>query len=255
MASQPRRAAAPNRALVVTKQEFVYRTIRERIASGAFPPGHRIVIDALAEELEVSGLPVREAIRRLEAEGVVIHRPNVGAQVTPTDPAGFAEELTVLAVLEGYATSLAAPCLGAAALARLGQINDEMAAAAAALDTLGFGRLNHEFHGLIYEHCPSAALVGMLGEVEHRLDAIRRTVFVQIPHRAAASVSEHEQLMALIAAGAPAETIERSAREHKLATLESARAFAENAPALSGRRPAAAPRKPGGRPPQLERTT
>src|SRR5665213_2180804 len=99
--------------------------------------------------------------RRLEAEGLVIYRPNAGAQVAPADPGLFDEEMTVLAVLEGYGTALAAPCMGAADIARLSEINDEMAAAMAELDTLRFGRLNQEFHGLIYERCPNAALVGM----------------------------------------------------------------------------------------------
>ena len=136
---------------VVTKQERVYKAIRERILSGAYGPGYRVVIDALAEEFEVSGLPVREAIRRLEAEGLVIYRPNAGAQVAPADPGLFDEEMTVLAVLEGYGTALAAPCIDADAVARLREINDEMAQAMAELDSLRFGQLNQEFHGLIYE--------------------------------------------------------------------------------------------------------
>ena len=69
----------------------------------------------------------------------------------------------------------------------------------AELDSLRFGRLNQEFHGLIYEHCPNTALVGMLRDVARRLDAIRRTVFVQIPYRGAASVAEHRELIELIA--------------------------------------------------------
>src|SRR5579859_6872229 len=129
---------------IVTKQERVYQAIRERILSGAYGPGYRVVIDALAEEFEVSGLPVREAIRRLEAEGLVIYRPNAGAQVAPADPGLFDEEMTVL---EGYGTALAAPCMGDADIARLAEINDEMAAAMAELDSLRFGRLNQEFHG------------------------------------------------------------------------------------------------------------
>src|ERR1700716_301190 len=113
----------------VTKQERLYRAIRERILSGAYGPGYRVVIDALAEEFEVSALPVREAIRRLEAEGLVVYRPNAGAQVAPADPGAFLEELTVLAVLEGYATSLAAPLLSAADVARLQEVNDRMVSA------------------------------------------------------------------------------------------------------------------------------
>ena len=92
----------------VTKQERAYRTIRERILSGAYGPGYRVVIDTLATELEVSAVPVREAIRRLEAEGLIVYRPNAGAQVAPAEPGLYDEELTVLAVLEGYATALAA---------------------------------------------------------------------------------------------------------------------------------------------------
>ena len=221
-------------AAIVTKQERVYQAIRERILSGAYGPGYRVVIDALAEEFEVSGLPVREAIRRLEAEGLVIYRPNAGAQVAPADPGLFDEEMTVLAVLEGYGTALAAPCLDASQIAKLTEINDEMVMAMAEMDTLRFGRLNQEFHGLIYESCPNTALVGMLSDVARRLDAIRRTVFVQIPYRGSASVAEHRELIALIASGAPAAKIEKAAREHKLSTVRSFRALQD------GRTPEAA---------------
>src|SRR5437867_2714301 len=110
----------------VTKQERVYRIVRERILGGTYGPGYRVVIDALAQELEVSALPVREAIRRLEAEGPVVFRPNAGAQVAPADPELFYERLEVLAVLEGYATSLAAPELSDAGTSRLEEINASM---------------------------------------------------------------------------------------------------------------------------------
>jgi DNA-binding GntR family transcriptional regulator len=210
-----------------TKQERVYREIRERILSGAYGPGYRVVIDALAEEFSVSALPVREAIRRLEAEGLVIYRPNAGAQVAPADPGLFDEEMTVLAVLEGYATALAAPELGEEGIARLTEITDAMVQAMERIDSLSFGRLNQEFHALIYEHCPNAALVGMLRDVARRLDAIRRTVFLQIPYRGSASVAEHRNLIELIASGAPAREIETAAREHKLQTVASFRAWRE----------------------------
>jgi DNA-binding GntR family transcriptional regulator len=209
----------------VTKQERVYRAIRERILSGAYGPGYRVVIDALATEFGVSALPVREAIRRLEAEGLVIFRPNAGAHVAPADPALFDQEMTVLAVLEGYATALAAPHLRKAEIKRLSSITDSMVAAIGRLDPLTFGRLNQEFHAVIYEHCPNAALVDLLRDVAARLDAIRRTVFIQIPYRGTESVAEHRRLIALLAEGAPVGKIEAAAREHKLNTVESFRAW------------------------------
>ena len=209
----------------LTKQERVYREVRERILSGAYGPGYRVVIDALAEEFEVSALPVREAIRRLEAEGLVIYRPNAGAQVAPAEPGVFDEEMTVLAILEGYATALAAPELSAADIEQLTAINERMIRAMEQMDSLTFGRLNQEFHGLIHQRCPNAALVAMLHDVARRLDAIRRTVFIQIPYRGAESVSEHRALIELLSRGAPADEIEAAARQHKLHTVESFRAW------------------------------
>ncbi len=209
----------------VTKQERVYRVIRERILSGTYGPGYRVVIDSLAEEFAVSALPVREAIRRLEAEGLVIYRPNAGAQVAPVDPALFEEEMTLLAVLEGYATSLAAPELTSDDIDQLTSINDRMVEAMDRLDSLGFARLNQEFHTLIHERCPNTPLVNMLRDVSRRLDAIRRTVFIQIPYRGSASVAEHRELIDLFARGAPSIEIEAAAREHKLQTVRSFQAW------------------------------
>ena len=207
----------------VTKQERVYRVVRERILSGTYGPGYRVVIDALAGEFGVSALPVREAIRRLEAEGLVIFRPNAGAHVAPADPGLFDEEMTVLAVLEGYATALAASKLTKADIKRLSTLTDSMVEAIERLDPLSFGRLNQEFHAVIYERCPNSALVDLLRDVARRLDAIRRTVFVQIPYRGAESVAEHRRLISLVAAGAPSAEIEAAAREHKLNTVSSFR--------------------------------
>jgi DNA-binding GntR family transcriptional regulator len=209
----------------MTKQERVYRVIRERILSGRYGPGYRVVIDSLAEEFAVSALPVREAIRRLEAEGLVIYRPNAGAQVAPVDPGLFEQEMTLLAVLEGYATALATPLLSHDDIDELTAINDRMVEAMDRLDPLGFARLNQEFHNLIYERCPNTPLVNMLRDVARRLDAIRRTVFIQIPYRGSASVAEHRQLIELIAGGAPEVEIEAAARDHKLQTVRSFQAW------------------------------
>ena len=209
----------------VSKQERVYREVRERILSGAYGPGYRVVIDALAGEFGVSALPVREAIRRLEAEGLVIFRPNAGAHVAPADPGLFIEEMTVLAVLEGYATALAASRLGKAEIKSLTALTDAMVEAIDRLDPLSFGRLNQEFHAFIHERCPNAALVDLLRDVTRRLDAIRRTVFVQIPYRGAESVAEHRHLLTLIAEGAPSSKIEAAAREHKLNTVATFRTW------------------------------
>ncbi|MGH2913931.1 MAG: GntR family transcriptional regulator [Solirubrobacteraceae bacterium] len=206
-----------------TKQQQVYELLRERIVNGVYGPGYRVVIDQLAPELGVSPLPVREAIRRLEAEGLIVYRPNAGAQVAPADPELYADSMTVLALLEGSATALAAPLLTGGDLALLAQRTDEMAEAMARMDPVAFGTHNRAFHQVIHERCPNPVLVSMVADVDWRLDAIRNTVFVQIPYRGAASVAEHRELIELLAAGAPADRIEAVARAHKLRTVESFR--------------------------------
>lgn len=205
----------------MTKQERVYLELRERIHLGTYGPGHRIVIDALAAEMGVSALPVREAVRRLEAEGAVIFRPNAGAQVAPVDPDAYHQDLTVLAVLEGYITVLAAENLTDADIDRLISITDEMQEAMEHLDSLSFSDHNLQFHNVIYERCPNSDLVTAVREIVRRLDAIRRTVFLQIPTRGAASIREHRDLIAVLQRHAPAHEIEAAARGHKLATVQS----------------------------------
>jgi len=229
--AREREAVAPRQ----TKQELAYATIRARILDGAYGPGFRVVIDALASELGVSALPVREAIRRLEAEGLVVYRPNAGAQVAPADPALFHEEMGVLAVLEGHATALAAPHLTERDLRRLRETTDDMAAAMEQMDPLAFGRHNRAFHQVFVARCPNGALVELLTEVERRLDAIRRTVFVHIPYRGAASVSEHRALIELLEKGAPPARIEAAARKHKLQTAETFRRWQEQHGDVSSR--------------------
>jgi DNA-binding GntR family transcriptional regulator len=223
MSSRGKTAAA--KRTTQTKQQLLYAAIRERILSGVYGPGFRVVIDSIADEFGVSALPVREAIRRLEAEGLVMYRPNAGAQVTPADPDLFEESMSVLAVLEGYATAVAAPHLSEPDLAELRRLTDEMAAAMKRMDSLAFGARNHEFHALIYQRCPNESLVSMLREVDRRLDAIRRTVFVHIPYRGADSIAEHWELIDLLESKAPPQRIEMVARAHKLHTVDSFRAW------------------------------
>lgn len=209
----------------MNKQQRAYTILRDRILDGEYGPGYRLVIDSLAEEFGYSALPVREAIRRLEAEGLIVFRPNAGAQVAPADPREFAGSIEVLAVLEGYATAAAAPEVTAADLDRLREANAAMTECMERLDPLGFSQANRTFHLTIYERCPNTYLVEILLDTERRLDTIRRTVFTHIPYRGRASITEHEKIVELLAAGASPDRIEREARQHKLRTLDAFRGW------------------------------
>ena len=98
----------------VSKSQLAYEHLRERITRGAYGPGYRLVLDQLARELRMSVVPVREAIRRLEAEGVVTFERNVGARVAAIDPVDYQDACQALAIVEGGAVALAQPHLAAA---------------------------------------------------------------------------------------------------------------------------------------------
>jgi DNA-binding GntR family transcriptional regulator len=83
----------------VNKQERTYEILRDRIHNGAYPPMARLNIDALAREFGVSPIPVREALRRLEAQGWVQFKPNAGAIVSPVDATSWEQAMVALAIL------------------------------------------------------------------------------------------------------------------------------------------------------------
>lgn len=203
-----------------SKQERTYAVLRERILDGTYGPGYRLVIDAIARELEVSPMPVREAIRRLEAEGWVIYRANQGAQVAPLDEGSWKEVMTTLALLEGFATAEAAPFVRASDLKKLRSTNRKMRSAIEKLDLMQVSHFNHEFHALIYERCPNSYLRRELRGTMELLNTLRSTVFVYIPTRGNQSAAEHEQILEMIESGADPAKIERHARRHKLATVK-----------------------------------
>ena len=91
-----------------TKQEFVYRTLRKALLACEFQPGERLVIDDLARRLGVSIIPVREALQMLQAEGLVVNVPHVGAAAAPLSRESIVDVFSVLEGLEVVATRLLA---------------------------------------------------------------------------------------------------------------------------------------------------
>src|SRR5215472_5222757 len=108
----------------VSKQEWMYGILRNRILDGTYGPGHPIVIDALAREFKISQMPVREAIRRLEAEQWVVYQRNQGARVASPDWSEWIDTIVTLAVLQGFASRQAAPHIRSQDIDRLRASNE-----------------------------------------------------------------------------------------------------------------------------------
>ncbi len=202
-----------------SKSQQAYEFIRSRITDGSYTPGYRLVLGQIAREQGVSVVPVREAIRLLEAEGLVTFERNVGAQVAMLDPTEYEVTMQTLGLVEGFATALAAPTLSVVALRRARAINEEMKDSLRHFDPTSFTRLNLEFHTMLFESCPNPHILDLVHRGWVHMEALRASTFSFVPGRAHESVAEHDAILTLIETGADPLTIELCARNHRLATL------------------------------------
>jgi DNA-binding GntR family transcriptional regulator len=202
-----------------SKADAVYWALRERIANGTYSPGHRLILAKIAEQFEVSTVPVREAVRKLEAEGLVDFQRNVGATVAGIDELAYNDAMEALAYLEGVATALSAPHLSATDVKRAQGVNREMRKSLKNFDPIGFTHLNQQFHELLCSRCPNAHVLTLVNREWNQLAGIRRSTFSFVPGRAQSSLVEHEHILTLISDRAAEREIELAARMHKLGTL------------------------------------
>ncbi|MDT0156515.1 GntR family transcriptional regulator [Microbacterium sp. ARD32] len=218
-----------------SKSEQAYTWIRARIHSHAFGPGYRLVLGSIADELGMSVVPVREAIRRLEAEGLVTFERNVGAHVALIDETEYAHTMQTLGIVEGAATALSAPLLDADALARAEAINERMSLLLGHFDAHTFTRLNQDFHSVLYEPCPNPHVLALVHRGWARLSGIRDSSFSFVPGRAQHSVDEHTRILELIRGGAEPLEIELAARDHRWRTMDAFLDARHSAPIEEGR--------------------
>ncbi|MFJ5698636.1 GntR family transcriptional regulator [Arthrobacter sp. NPDC093139] len=203
-----------------SKSEQAYQTVKARIVGGTYTPGYRLVLGTIARELGFSVVPIREAIRRLEAEGLVKFERNVGATVAGIDPTEYLYTMQTLSIVEGAATALSAPLIDSVSISRARAINEEMRECLEHFDPVRFTRLNQDFHSVLFEHCPNPHILDLVHRGWNRLASLRSSTFRFVPGRAHESVDEHEALLRLIETGADPDAVERAARLHRSATLD-----------------------------------
>ncbi|MCC9144507.1 MULTISPECIES: GntR family transcriptional regulator [unclassified Arthrobacter] len=202
-----------------SKSEQAYQQIKDRILGGELVPGYRLVLSGIATEMGFSVVPVREAIRRLEAEGLVHFVRNVGATVAGIDPDLYLHTMQTLSIIEGAATALAAPDISAEELAKARELNNQMREVLGNFDPVRFTALNTELHALLYARCPNPHILDLVHRGWNRLGRMRSSVFRYVPDRAHASVAEHDHLLDLIETHAVAADVEHAARAHRTNTL------------------------------------
>ncbi|MDI9893297.1 GntR family transcriptional regulator [Rhodococcus sp. IEGM 1381] len=203
-----------------SKSQIAYHYVKERISLQEYTPGYRLVLGSIAKELEMSVVPVREAIRQLEAEGMVTFERNVGAHVAMVDDTQYRYSMQSLSILEGAATALAARRLSEDDLRRARSVNDRMIESLQHFDPKQFTLLNQEFHKILYAKCVNPRMLTLVEAEWGRLGHLRASTFAFVPGRANESVNEHENIVRLIEIGAPLGEIEKAARRHRSATLD-----------------------------------
>jgi DNA-binding GntR family transcriptional regulator len=215
-----RQAQGPDTEPTKSKSQQAYHWIKQRIASQEFSPGYRLVLGTIAGELDMSVVPVREAIRQLEAEGLVMFERNVGARVSMVDDTAYRFSMQALSILEGAATALSARALTADDVRRARQVNELMVETLEHFDPRAFTALNQEFHAILFEKCANPRMLELVEAEWARLGHLRDSTFSFVPGRAAESVREHENILQLIENGAPLGEIEKVSRRHRSATLD-----------------------------------
>ncbi len=204
-----------------SKTEAVQSYILAKLQSGEIQPGQRLQQDLLAAELGVSSTPVREALRRLEAQGLVVYVAHKGVRAQDADQPQVHEAYPLRILLEGYATRLAATRLTESDLDLLQSLNKTMADLKEAGNLRGCSAVNDRWHVTIYRASGSKLLEKTIRTIWTMCpwDAL-----MSIPDRSSSSIAEHERVLKALAARDPG-AAERAMAAHIRSGERAVRAF------------------------------
>ncbi len=217
--------------------ELVAAVLREAITTGVLRANQPLPQDEIAARLRVSHIPVREALRQLQSEGLVTYQPNRGAAVSALTPAEIREIYDIRVLLESAAVRRATPRLSGAQLARA---RDILAEAERVQDGAKWGALDVDFHQLIYFLDDRPRLGEMIAGLLRRVDRYWLSHGIMLTHRREFE-QQHRDLLAALErrdAEAAAALLERhltGAAELLTAELEAeARAGTTGAEVMAG---------------------
>jgi DNA-binding GntR family transcriptional regulator len=179
------------------KSQTIYRALRERILRNELASGTRLVLRELANTYDTSDIPVREALRMLERDGLVEMVPYRGARVTTLTQREIEETYFIRGHLESIATGLAAERITDDELAKLDDLMVLLRQAVDDQDGPRFSDLNRQFHETIVAACGNRMLTELTMDIWQRHSGFQR-VFRMVPERLARSQSEHEGIMAAL---------------------------------------------------------
>lgn len=179
--------------------DYIVEALREAIHTGTLPDGAILNQVAIAERFGVSRVPVREAMRQLQAEGLIHAQAHRRAVVRTLTVDGVTEVYEIRAMLEGYLTAKAVPHVDAARLRRLRALDEEMRDLG---DHARWLKLNRRFHDLLYEPSGAANAQEICDQLRTRAERyVNLWTGGRGMHRTAEVGGEHAEILDAVEAG------------------------------------------------------
>ncbi|MDO4543079.1 MAG: GntR family transcriptional regulator [Clostridia bacterium] len=193
-------------------QEWVFHILREGIVSGKLPSGAQLKQDEISTALNVSHIPVREALRQLEAQGLVRIHPNRGASVTKLSRATLEDMMDVRASIACSVLTSAIPKMTEEDFSALEAIIAEQRNAA---DLFTSEKLNYEFHDLLLKRAENSIATLLMELIHANIDRYLRKSFYGEDNSREFSILEHERIVEACRNRDP-QTAEKLLRDHIL---------------------------------------
>jgi DNA-binding GntR family transcriptional regulator len=188
-------------------RDRAYATLRDAIVDGTLAPGERLRDQELCEWLGLSRTPVRDALSRLEQNGLVETAPQRFTRVAPLDRRAARDAFPVVAAVHALAAELGVPRLAESDLAAMRAANADFADALHDVDVDAALAADDAFHAVLLAASANAELAGVLDRLMPRLRRLERLRFGSLAGRA--SVRQHEEILAAAAANNVKTTAER----------------------------------------------
>jgi len=193
-------------------REQVYKTLKNTILEGKIQPKKRLIEERLADEMGTSRTPVREAIQKLEKEGLIYKLPRGGYAVSIITDDDIEEVFGIRSVLEGYAGYLATSRATEEDFKALEEIVEKEEECLRNNNTEEIVRLNTEFHDLLYSAAKSAKLFSIINDLRDYIYRYRIIIF-SYSGMAEISISDHKEMISLMKAKRALQ-VEKLIRKH-----------------------------------------
>ena len=175
-------------------RDVVFQTLRQAILKGELQPGERLMEIKLAERLGVSRTPIREAIRKLELEGLVVMIPRKGAAVANITDKDTKDVLEVRRTLEMFAVEVACDRITPEQLVQLKEAAKAFEASNGSMDLIRIAETDMHFHEIIYEATHNERLVQMLNNLRENMYRYR-IEYLKDPNYYNSLVAEHQEIL------------------------------------------------------------